>query len=54
MLPDPATEGIDTARIIASDAAHPAIVPVASLPHGVPQQTRPPDAPAGGPRKRRR
>jgi hypothetical protein len=54
MLPDPATEGIDTARIIASDAAHPAIVPVASLPHGVPRQTRPPDAPAAAPRKRRR
>lgn len=54
MLPDPAAEGIDPARIIASDAAHPAIVAVASLPHGVPRQTRPPDAPAAAPRKRRR
>jgi len=53
MLPDPAAEGIDPARIIASDAPHPAIVPVASLDHGVPQQVRPADAPAARPTKRR-
>jgi hypothetical protein len=54
MLPDPAAEGVDPGRIIASDAPHPAIVAVASLDHGVPMQTRPADAPTAAPRKRRR
>mgnify|MGYP002777082728 CR=1 FL=1 len=53
-LPDPASEGVDPARIIASGIPHPAIVAVASLAHDVPQQTRPADAPAVTPRKRRR
>jgi hypothetical protein len=54
MLPDPAAEGIDPARVIASDMPHPAIVPVASLDHGVPPQTRPANAPAAVPARRRR
>lgn len=49
MLPDPAAEGVDPARIIASDMPHPALVAVASLDHGVPQQSRPADAPAVAP-----
>ncbi|MCU0891915.1 MAG: MGMT family protein [Sandarakinorhabdus sp.] len=54
MLPDPAAHGIDPARVIASDTPHPAIVAVASLDHGVPQQTRPANAPVGRPARRRR
>lgn len=53
MLPDPAAEFIDPARIIASDQPHPAIVAVAALDHGVPQQTRPADAPAPRPSRQR-
>jgi hypothetical protein len=53
-LPDPDGEGVDPSRVIASDAPHPAIVAVASLSHGVPQQTRPPDAPSPASRARRR
>jgi hypothetical protein len=44
MLPDPEAEGIDPSRVIASNLEHHDIVAVASLDHGVPPQTRPPDA----------
>lgn len=52
MLPDPDAEGVDLARAVAADSKHPNQLPVASLDHGVPRQTRPADAPSPRPRQR--